>query len=141
MTSTTALAVVQWRWTCSAKVMWARSMDLMGVQYTSILGDGALMSALNTMQPYGADINIEKHECINHMAKKMFKGLEKVVKESATKGKGKGQGQGLSGKGKLTFSRMKAWSQYYRNAIVKHDPNINATRHAIWAILFQSFDR
>ena len=119
----------------AAKVMWARSMDLMGAQYTSILGDGdaAVMSALNTMKPYGAD-PIQKHECINHMSKRMYKGLEKVVKESA----GKGKGQGLSGKGKLTVSRMKAWSQYYRNAIVKHAPDVDATRHAIWAILFHS---
>ena len=46
----------------AAKVMWLRSMDLMDAQYTSILGDGdaAVLSALNTMQPYGADVTIEK---------------------------------------------------------------------------------
>ena len=29
---------------------------------------------------------------------------------------------------------MKKWSQYYRNAVVKHAPNVAKTRDAIWAI-------
>ena len=75
----------------------------------------------------------------------MFKGLEKIVKESAKKGKDKNTGGGkpkkqrgvtsFSGKGKLTTVRMKSCSQYYRNAIVKHAPNVEATRNAIWAII------
>ena len=83
----------------SMEVMWVRSMDLMGAQYTSILGDGdaAVMSALNTMQPYGADINIEKHECINHMAQRMFKGGERVGNQ------GQGQGTGLEWERKADF--------------------------------------
>ena len=42
----------------AAKVMWDRSVKLMNAQYTSILGDGdaAVISALNTLQPYGADV-------------------------------------------------------------------------------------
>ena len=135
----------------AAKVMWTRSMNLLDAQYTSILGDGdaAVMSALNSLQPYGADIAIEKHECINHMEKRMYKGLEKIVKETSTKGKDtrgtKGKGTcgakpktSLSGKGKLTVTRMKAWAQYYRNAIVTHAPNVDATIQAIWAIFFHS---
>ena len=135
----------------AAKIMWARSVDLFDAKYTSILGDGdaAVLCALNNLLPYGADAPIEKHECINHMGKRMFKGLEKIVKESAKKGKDKDTGGGkpkkqrgvtsLSGKGKLTNVRMKCWSQYYRNAIVKHAPNVEATRNAIWAILYHSW--
>ena len=129
----------------AAKVMWARSMDLIGAQYTSILGDGdaAVLSALNTLQPYGADVTIEKRECINHMSKRMFKGLEKVVKESSTKGNASTSSKpqvttSLSGKGKLTTAKMKKWSQYYRNAVVKNAPDVEATRHAIWAIFFHN---
>ena len=135
----------------AAKIMWARSLDLFDAKYTSILGDGdaAVLSGLNILQPYGPDAPIEKHECINHMGKRMFKGLEKIVKESAKRGKDKDTGGGnpkkqrrvasLSGKGKLTAVRMKSWSQYYRNAIVKHAPNVEATRNAIWAILYHSW--
>ena len=42
-----------------------------------------MLSARNILHPYGADVTIEKWECINHMSKRMFKGLEKVVKESS----------------------------------------------------------
>lgn len=134
----------------AAKIMWGRSVDLMDAQYTSILGDGdaAVISALNTMQPYGAHVAVEKQECINHMSKRMFKGLENVLKESTAHAKEArikakqtattSVTTSLSGKGKLTAVRMKKWSQYYRNAIVKNAPDVEATRHAIWAIFFHS---
>ncbi len=53
----------------AAKVMWARSVELLNAEYTSLLGDGdaAVLSALNTLRPYGADVEIVKHECINHI--------------------------------------------------------------------------
>ena len=73
--------------------------------------------------------------CINHMSQRMYKGLENIIKESTThtkeaRSKGK-QGEAstsmttsLSGKGRFTGVRMKKWSKYYRNAIMKntHDP-------------------
>ena len=133
----------------AAKVMWSRSVEVMGAQYRSILGDGdaAVLSALNTLQPYGADVVIEKHECINHMSKRMYKGLENAIKVSTTQTKdaktkaktSKAAGTtSLRGKGRLTGVRMKKWSQYYRNAIVKNAPNVEATQHAIWAIFYHS---
>ena len=53
----------------AAKLMWARSVELMDAKYTSLLGDGdaAVLSALNALQPYGADVAIVKQECINHI--------------------------------------------------------------------------
>lgn len=136
--------------TAAAKIMWARSVELMDAHYTSILGDGdaAVMSALNTLQPYGAHVVIEKHECINHVSKRMYKGLEKAIKESSmqtkdARSKAKSSTKtpattSLGGKGRLTAHRMKKWSQYYRNAIIKNSPDVEATRHAIWAIFFHS---
>ena len=115
----------------AAKVMWARSVELLNAEYTSLLGDGdaAVLSALNTLRPYGADVEIVKHECINHISKRMYRGLEKVVKDAKS-----AVGCGLGGKGKLTQVRMKKWSQYYRNAVIKHAPDVAKTRDAIWAI-------
>ena len=109
----------------------ARSVELPNAEYTSLLGDGdaAVLSALNTLRPYGADVEIVKHECINHISKRMYRGLEKVVKDAKS-----AVGCGLGGKGKLTQVRMKKWSQYYRNAVVKHAPDVAKTRDAIWAI-------
>ena len=117
--------------TKAAKVMWARSVKLLDAEYTSLLGDGdaAVLSALKTLQPYGPDVEITKHECINHISKRMFRGLETAVNDSKT-----AVGCGLGGKGKLTQARMKQWSQYYRNAIVKQAPDVAKTRDAIWAI-------
>ena len=53
----------------TAKVMWARSVELLNAEYTTLLddGDAAVLSALNTLRPYGADVEIVKHECINHI--------------------------------------------------------------------------
>ena len=88
----------------AAKVMWARSVEQLDAEYTSLLGDGdaAVLSALKTLQPYGP-------ECINHISKRMFRGLETAVKDSKT-----AVSCGLGKKGKLTQERMKQWSQYYR---------------------------
>ena len=44
----------------------------------------------------------------------------------------------LRGKGKLTAVGMKNWFQYYRNAVVKNAPDVEATRKAIWAIYYHS---
>ena len=117
----------------AAKLMWARSMELMDAKYTSLLGDGdaAVLSTLNALQPYGADVTIVKQERINHISKRMYRGLAAALKAPAV-------GGSLGGKCKLTQLRMKKMSTYYRNAIVKHAPDIAATRMAIWAIYFHS---
>ena len=112
----------------AAKVMWARSVELLNAEYTSLLGD-ADAAVLSAQRPYGADVEIVKHECINHISKRMYRSLEKVVKDAKS-----AVGCGLGRKGKLTQVRMKKRSQYYRNAVVKHAPNVAKTRDAIWAI-------
>ena len=62
----------------------ARSVELMDTQYTSLFGDAAVLSAL--MGPYGADVAILKHECINHISKRMFQGLAMAVKAKSRVG-------------------------------------------------------
>ena len=132
-------------------------------------GDAAVMAALSTASPYP----VTKKECINHVAKRMFNGLERIVKDvnaevkgnkvatsvkTATAGPSKKVKAGpsqkgvdstsraatallmttLSGKGRLTHVRMKKWSTYYRKAIVENAPDVEAARHAVWAIFFHS---
>ena len=117
----------------AAKLMWVRSVELMDAKYTSLHGDSdaAVLSALNALQPYGADVTIMKQECINHISKRMYRGLAAALKATAV-------GGSLGGKCKLTQVRMKKMSTYYRNAIVKHAPDVAATRMAIWAIYYHS---
>ena len=92
-----------------------------------------LLSCPQAMQPYGADVTIVKQECINHTSKRMYRGLAAALKAPAV-------GDSLGGKCQLTVTqvRMKKMSTYYRNAIVKHDADVAATRTAIWAIYFHS---
>ena len=155
--------------TAGAKLLWSRSVDVTSFRYTSLLGDGdaAVLDILNTTVPYPG-INIQKEECINHVSKRMFKGLERVVKEvnaevkvnkarvggmdaatPAKKGHGKAAATNsdratalllttMGGKGRMTGDRMKKWSSYYRKAIVENAPDVKAARDAVWAIFFHS---
>ena len=153
--------------TAGAKLLWSRSVDVTSFRYTALLGDGdaAVLDCLNTTIPYPG-INIQKEECINHVSKRMFKGLERVVKEvnaevkvnrarvggmdeatPAKKGRGKAAASNsdratalllttMGGKGRMTGDRMKKWSSYYRKAIVENAPDVKAARDAVWAIFF-----
>ena len=60
--------------------MWERSVEKHGLRYTTMLSDGdsksfALLSELNI---YGADIQIMKEECVNHVSKRMGTSLKKT---------------------------------------------------------------
>ena len=65
-----------------AKILWKRSVAVGSFQYTALLGDGdaAVMDSLNAIEPYPG-VTLTKEECINHMANRMYKGLEKIVKD------------------------------------------------------------
>ena len=103
-----------------AKILWRRSEEVGGFCYTCLVGDGdaAVMDALSTASPYP----VKKEECINHIAKRMFNALEKIIKDvnsevKANKMKASGTTSAvkaatllttrLSGKGRLTRDRMK----------------------------------
>jgi hypothetical protein len=68
----------------------------------------------------------------------MYKGLERIVKDSDAQAKTTASLSKMSGRGKMTKERMKRWSSYYRKAIVENAPNIENARNAIWAIMFHS---
>ena len=76
-------------------------------------------------------MTIVKQECINHISKRMYRGLAVALKAPAV-------GGSLGGKCKRTQVRMKKMSTYYRNAIVNHVPDTAATHIAIWPIYFHS---
>mgnify|MGYP000014596347 CR=1 FL=1 len=72
---------------------------------------------LQDQKIYG-DITFEKHECVNHVAKRVATGL--VVKERKVKG------VTLGGKqhGGLKHSTIKKLTNYYRAAIINNVPDI-----------------
>ena len=84
------------------------------VHCTKLVGDGdaAVLDAIKTLDPYGGKL-VEKEECINHVSKNMFKGLDRLTKEVDSQAKGQGVDR-MSGRGKMTKDRMKKWSSYNR---------------------------
>ena len=64
--------------------IWSRSARKNNMRYVTFLSDGdaKTWTRLNQVAPYGKSILIEKEECINHMQKRMSKGLgELAIKE------------------------------------------------------------
>ena len=79
------------------------------------------------MAPYGKSILIEKEECINHVQKRMGKGL----RERATKEKLGGKADGA-----LTVTKINQLQKYYRRAIVNNTHDLTSMQDAIQAILY-----
>lgn len=97
----------------SAKVTWGRSLARHKLRYTAMLcdGDSKALNDLNTKhKPYG-DIEIQKLDCVNHVHKRMGKGLRNLRKTSSVV---KGGAAGL------TDALITSLTDYYRAAIMKN---------------------
>ena len=70
-----------------AKILWKRSVDVGGFRYTSLVGDGdaSVIESVNAIDPYHW-VTVVKEECINHVTKRIYKGLE-----SCERGKCRGE--------------------------------------------------
>lgn len=77
-------------------------------------------------------MNIEKVECLNHVAKRLGTGLTKIVAYNT------GTGNPLGGKkhGSLKGTTIDKLTVYYRNAIEKNIGDVNQMKKAIFATLF-----
>lgn len=95
----------------AARVMWERSIELHKFRYVQMLCDGdskSLNDLNNEYKPYG-DVKIEKLDCVNHIQKRMGKGLRALrSKSKVIKG----------GSGGLTDIMIKKLGDYYRAAIM-----------------------
>lgn len=116
----------------AAKRLWKRSEDL-GFRYTSVISDGDSKThdLLQSLNIYGEDIQIEKQECVNHVAKRLGTGLRNVVKVCANKK------ITLGGKshGSLKGSTIDKLTKYYRNAIINNLDDIEAMKISIFATI------
>ena len=98
----------------ACRILWSRSIEKHNMRYTKLLSDGdnKTQSYLNDeLQPYGSDIKVDKHECVNHVNKRMGTGLRKLRKESKVV---------TGGRGGLTDDLIKKLGKHYRNAIIKN---------------------
>ena len=86
---------------------------------------------LANMQVYG-DVELQKEECVNHIAKHLNTALRKL----ASSGKKVGVTLGGHGFGRLTGKKIEILSRYYRMAVQAHPHDVNGMQHAIVA----SFD-
>jgi len=73
-------------------------------------GDTCSLANVNEAQPYGEDLELDKEECVNHISKRMSKGL----KEAADACKIKGIKLGGRGEGTLTENAINTPNSYYR---------------------------
>jgi hypothetical protein len=62
----------------AARILCKRSVEKYRLRYRTILcdGDAKTLSTLNNEQVYGPEIELIKKDCVNHVAKRMYKGIE-----------------------------------------------------------------
>ncbi|CAN7939283.1 unnamed protein product [Ixodes hexagonus] len=99
------------------------------VRYVTVLcdGDSKAFTHVSGLDLY--DKNIHKEDCVNHVAKRMYAGLEKLKKAK----------KGLGGKGKLTHVVMKKLTNYYACALKDNAPDVVKMQRAIFASLFRIY--
>lgn len=99
----------------AARVMWSRSVARHKLRYTIVLSDGdaKAFQELSKIKPYGAEITIQKQECINHVSKRLGTALRTVVADCRKRG----ITLGGRGRGQLTQNTVRKLTIYYSRAI------------------------
>ena len=114
-----------------------RSIEKHGLQYTSYLGDGDSASYKSVCQaePYGADIKIDKLECVGHVQKRLGGRLRKLKQQY--RGKTLGDGKPLGGIGRLTDQKIDLLQNYFGMAIRENcQKGLNIMQQTCWATLY-----
>lgn len=130
----------------SAKLIWNRSLQKK-LRYINFIGDGDCSSynAITSMNdgagPYGAQKEVEKEECVNHVHKRMGTAFRKLVKETTveteTQKGGVRQKKLLGGRGKLTESVIEKVQDYYGAAIRRHvNGTVEEMSRDIWSTYY-----
>ena len=115
-----------------ARRIWERSEQKHKLRYTTILSDGDSKTYDNLLQKkvYGDAIQINKEECVNHVAKRMGTALNNLVAQS------KAQKITISGRGKLTKDKIIKIQNYYGRAIKDNASDVPLMKKRIFAILY-----
>lgn len=113
----------------AAGILFSRSQDLHKLQYTTMLSDGDSKAFLHVSKLDLYDKAIVKEDCINHVAKRVFSGIESIKKTK----------KGLGGRGKLTKALVKKLTGYYAAALKDNAPDVKKMQQAVFATLFHSY--
>ena len=114
----------------AAKIMFSRSRQIQQLEYTTVLcdGDAKTIQALNDANIYATTIT--KEDCVNHVAKRMWKAIE------TTKQAAKGTSKPLTGRGRLTREVQDKLAGYYAQALKTYAPDVEAMKRGVYASLF-----
>ena len=115
---------------CATNI-WQRSVDKLGLRYTTMLSDGDSKSfdAVSKINVYG-DTEISKEDCVNHVSKRMGAALRNLKAEA------KAAKKPIGGKGKLTDEKVVKIQNYYGRAIKDNAGDTELMKKRIFAILF-----
>lgn len=118
--------------------MFGRSIEKNNLRYTSYIGDGDTSSFNEVVasQPYGADIVIDKKECVGHVQKRMGNRLRTL--RQSKKGAVLSDGGKIMGKGRLTDKAINTLQNYYGMAIRQNTDSIYAMKKSVWAVLYHN---
>ena len=116
-----------------ARAIWCRSEESRRLRYTTYIGDGDSKGyhAVTAAQPYGADVQVVKEECIGHVQKRLGTALRNLKKEK--KGQKLSDGKTIGGLGRLSDKLIDTLQTYYGMAIRNNCGNLQAMAKAIWA--------
>ena len=112
------------------KVVFAHSEQKHSLQYTSLLCDGDSKGFEEAKKVVTYDI--EKLDCINHVAKHMGTALRNLKKKGEILSDGKGWG----GRNRLTDPMIVNMQNYYHGAIINNLGDVETTQRAIWVTLY-----
>ncbi|CAC5366935.1 unnamed protein product [Mytilus coruscus] len=100
-----------------AVILFRRSVEKHGLQYTTYVGDGDSSAYGNVVdsRPYGPNVIIAKEDCVGHIQGRMGKHLRRLVDQY--KGRKLEDGKHIIGKGRLTNKFMNSFQTFYGMAI------------------------
>lgn len=99
------------------------------MQYISMLSDGDCKAFTHVANLGLYDKAIEKEDCINHTAKRVYSGMQKLKKVQ----------RGLEGKGKLTNAAMKKLTNYYATTLKGNVPDVVKMQKGVFTSLLRSY--
>ena len=120
----------------AARILFGRSISRHKLRSTSVIGDddAKTIFSLNSGNVYPGT-EIIKEDCINHVAKRMWKGLDVLKKKLA------GTKNSISGRGKVTSKLMTTMSHYYANQLKINAPDTAAMQRGVLASLWHMASR
>lgn len=113
----------------AAEVIFSQSVGPHNLQYTTILcdGDSKAYNHVSALELY--DKEVAKEDCVNHVAKRVYAGLEKLKKAKKK----------LEGRSKFTNVVIKRMTNYYASALKENGPDMTAIQQGVFATLLHMY--